>query len=465
MIPYTLLRVNVSGETNKMPLQTRRSTALCCLIFFCATVFVTLGATAAFAQPPAANEMPSVIQVPPEAQPSAHFDALAATNAYLAQIPADKTARSDAYFEGGYWMILWDFLYGVIVCLLLLNLRWSARMRDLAERITRFKPIQTFIYWLQYLVLTTLLLFPLTVYEDYFREHKYGLATQTFGPWMEDQLKNFAVDLVLIGLLTMMLFGIVRRLPRTWWIWGAVATTTFMIFGILIAPVYIVPIFNKVTRLDDPKIVDPILSMARANGIPAKDVFTIDASKQSTRMSANVSGFANTMRITLNDNLLRRGSPEEIQAVMGHEMGHYVMNHIYKSIMFLFILIVLFFAYLNWGLSWTLQRWGEKWQIRGVGDPAVVPLVVVVALIFGFVLTPVSNTFNRTVEYEADMFGLNAARQPDGFAQAAIHLGEYRKMNPGPVEEWIFFDHPSGRNRIYAAMRWKAENLKLFAGQ
>ena len=409
--------------------------------------------------------MPSVIQVPAEAQASPHFDATAATNAYLAQIPADKTARSDAYFEGGYWMILWDFLYGAVVALLLLNLRWSARMRDLAERFTRFKPVQTFVYWLQYLVLTTILVFPLTVYEDYFREHKYGLATQTFGPWMGDQMKSLGVGLVLGGLLAMLLFGVVRRLPRTWWIWGAVVTAVFFIFTVLISPVYIVPIFNKVTRLDDPKIVDPILSMARANGIPAKDVYEIDASRQTTRISANVSGFANTMRITLNDNLLRRGSPEEIQAVMGHEMGHYVMHHIYNGIMFLAIMIVLAFVYLRWALDWALQRWGEKWQIRGVGDTAVLPLVVLLAAIFGFVVTPVMNTFTRTQEYEADMYGLNTSRQPDGEAQADIHLGEYRKMNPGPIEEVIFFDHPSGRNRIYAAMRWKAENLKLFTGQ
>lgn len=409
--------------------------------------------------------MPSVIQVPPEAQPSAHFDAVAATNAYMAQIPADKTARSNAYFEGGYWLILWDFLYGAIVALILLNLRWSAKMRDLSERVTRFKPVHTFVYWLQYLVLTSVLIFPLTVYEGYFREHKYGLATQTFGPWLGDQLKALGVGLVLGGLLVVVLFGIVRRLPRTWWIWGSVVTILFTIFGVLIAPVYIVPIFNKVTRLDDPKVVDPILSMARANGIPAKDVYTMDASRQSTRMSANVSGFANTMRITLNDNLLRRGSPEEIQAVMGHEMGHYVMNHIYKFIMFNAIETVLFFALLYWGLGWSLQRWGEKWQIRSVGDTAVVPLVVLLALAYGFVTTPIDNTMIRTQEKEADMFGLNTARQPDGFAQAAIHLGEYRKMNPAPIEEFIFFDHPSGRNRIYAAMRWKAENLKLFTAQ
>jgi STE24 endopeptidase len=436
-------------------------TTLCGLIFFTAA-FCTIPV---LAQPPAANQMPSVIQVPPEAQASPHFDPTAATNAYLAQIPADKTARSDAYFEGGYWMILWDFLYGLAVALLLLNLRWSARMRDLAERVTRFKPVHTFVYWLQYLVLTSILVFPLTVYEDYFREHKYGLATQTFGPWMGDQMKALGVGLVLGGLLAMILYSVVRRYPRTWWIWGAVVTNLFLIFAMLIAPVYIVPIFNKVTRLDDPKIVDPILSMARANGVPAKDVFQIDASRQTTRMSADVSGFANTMRITLNDNLLRRGSPEEIQAVMGHEMGHYVLNHVYKFIMFFLIVTVLGFACLRWALDWTLQRWGEKWQIRGVSDVSVLPLVVLLVSIFAFVITPVMNTFIRTQEYEADMYGLNASRQPDGAAQGAIHLGEYRKMNPGPIEEWIFFDHPSGRNRIYAAMRWKAENLKLFTNQ
>src|SRR5271167_1304935 len=219
-----------------MPSRTRLAPSLCCLIFFCATFCATLLTTPALAQPEAANQMPSVLQVPPEAQPSAHFDATAATNAYLAQIPADKTARSDAYFEGGYWLILWDFLYGVVVAVLLLNLRWSARMRDLSERVTRFKPVHTLVYWLQYLVLTTALFFPLSVYEDYLREHMYGLATQTFGPWMGDQMKSLGVGLVLGGLLAMLLFGVVRRFQRTWWIWGAIVTNLFLIFTALIAP-------------------------------------------------------------------------------------------------------------------------------------------------------------------------------------------------------------------------------------
>ncbi len=409
-----------------------------------------------------ATAMPSVVQVPPEAQPSDHFDAVAATNAYLARIPASARSRSDAYFEGGYWLILWDFLYGAIILILLLQLRWSAAMRNLAERITRFKPLQTLIYWTEYLLATSLLGFPLTVYEGYIREHQYGLATQTFGPWLGDQFKALLVGIVLGGIFVMLLFGVVRRLPRTWWIWGSIVATLFLAFTAMIAPVYIVPIFNKTTLLDDPRITRPILSMAHANGIAADKVYQIDASRQTTRISANVSGLGRTLRITLNDNLLRRGSPEEIQAVMGHEMGHYVLHHVQKGVVFAFVFVVAAFAFLRWSLQWSLARWGERWQVRGITDTAVLPLVFLLGSLFFFVLTPIMNTAGRTDEFEADMYGLNASRQPDGFAQAAIHLGKYRKMNPGPLEEWIFFDHPSGRNRIYAAMRWKAENLKLF---
>jgi len=421
-------------------------------------------ATSSPANPSAENAMPSVVVVPPAAQPSAHFDPEAATEAYLAQIPPAAKARSDAYFEGGYWLILWDFLYGIVVVLILLHFRWSAGMRDRAEKMTRFKPLQTIIYWLQYLIVTTILGFPLAVYEGFFRERQYGLVTQTFGPWMGDQVKGLGVGAVLGAIIAVILFGVVRKLARSWHIWASIVTMLFLIFVVMIAPVFIVPIFNNLKRLDNPKVTVPIISMARANSIPVNDVYEMDASRQTTRMSANVSGFGKTMRITLNDNLLRRGSLEEIQAVMGHEMGHYVLNHIPKDIEFFLIVIVAGFAFLRWALEWSLGKWGEKWGIRGIGDTAVLPLVVLIFSIFFFVLTPILNTHVRTTEREADMYGLNASRQPDGFAQAAIHLGEYRKMSPGPVEEWIFYDHPSGRNRILAAMKWKAENLKLFEG-
>jgi STE24 endopeptidase len=420
-----------------------------------------LGFGSAQAQP-AIQPTADITQVPPAAQPSAHFNADAATEAYMAMIPPAATARSNAYFEGGYWLILWDFLYASAVCLLLLNLRWSARMRDLAERVTRFRWLQDGLYWVQYLLLSYLLGFPLEFYEGYVREHKYGLATQSFGPWMGDEGKALLVNMVLGGLAAVLLFAIVRKLRKTWWIWGSIAAFALAVMAVAIGPVFLQPIFNKVTRLNDPKITVPILRMAHANGIPANDVYQIDASRQTTRMSANVSGFASTMRITLNDNLLRRGSPEEIQSVMGHEMGHYVLNHIPKFLFFLSVVILISFSYLYWGLGWALKALGARWEIRDVSDPAVLPLAALMAGILFFVLTPVMNTVTRMQEKEADMFGLNASREPDGFAQAAIHLSEYRKMRPGRLEEWVFYDHPSGYDRIHSAMLWKGENLELF---
>ena len=391
----------------------------------------------------------------PSAQP---FDVHLAVNAYLAKMPPAQRARSDAYFEGGYWLILGDFLATVVGMWVLLHFRWSARMRNLAERITRVRALETVLYWIQFVMVAFVLTFPMTMYEGYFREHKYGLLNQTFGPWMRDQAVGLAVGLILGAILVVPLFGLVRRLGTSWWVWGAALMIGFFAFVSLIAPVYISPLFNQYKKLEDPRIKDPILSMARANGIPATDVYEFDASKQSNRVSANVSGFGSTQRISLNDNLLKRCTLAEIETTMGHEMGHYVLNHAYKGLVMIGVVIVIGFAFLNWGIRSALARRGTQWDIRGITDVAVLPLAVIVFSVYFFLMTPLTNTISRSMEYEADMYGLNAARQPDGEANVDLMLGEYRKLDPGAVEEVVFFDHPSGRTRITAAMRWKAEH-------
>jgi Zn-dependent protease with chaperone function len=421
-------------------------------------LFILLVASPAHAQSQGAVEQ---LPIPAAARASDHFDAGAATRAYLATVPADKRAKSNAYFEGGYWLTLWDLLVSAGVYTLVLGLGWSARMRDNAGRITRFRALQTPLYWVQFLVVTSVLIFPLTFYESFVREHHYGLATQAFGSWMGDQLKSLALGMVLGGVFFIAIYEVLRRAPRTWWIWGSVVAIAFQVFAALIAPVFIAPLFNKYTTLADPRVTTPILSMARANGIPVSEVYVMDASRQSNRVSANVSGLLGTERITLNDNLLKRCTLPEIEAVMGHEMGHYVLNHVYTAILFLSILTVLGFALLKWSSGRVLARWGHAWRVRGVDDVAALPLLAILVGVYFFVLMPVTNTFIRTQEYEADIFGLNAAAQPDGEALVALKLGDYRKLDPGPIEEFIFFDHPSGRARIYAAMRWKAEHLQL----
>jgi len=393
-----------------------------------------------------------------QTSPTQPFDIRAAVDAYLAKMPPARRAQSDAYFEGGYWLQLWDFLSIVIVMWLMLRFHWSARMRNLAEGLTRFRPVQTALYWIQFFIVASVLTFPLGIYEGYFREHKYGLLNQTFGPWMRDQLVALMASVVLGTILIVPLFGVVRRLGKSWWVWGAGLMVAFLMFLSLIEPVYLAPLFNKYKKLEDARIRDPILSMARANGIPATDVYEFDASRQSNRVSANVSGFANTQRISLNDNLLNRCTLPEIEPVMGHEMGHYVLNHEYKGLVEMGVVIVIGFAFLNWGINLALARWGQAWNIRGIADVAVLPLAVIGFSVFLFVMTPVTNTITRTMEYEADMFSLNVSRQPDGKANVDLMLGEYRKLDPGPIEEFIFYDHPRGRTRITAAMRWKAEH-------
>jgi STE24 endopeptidase len=387
-----------------------------------------------------------------------HFDAEVATESYLAQMTPEARARSDAYYEGGYWMDVVETLLALAIALALLQTRLAARARDRLERLTRFKWLQTAIFVAGYFAVATLLTFPWTLYREFFREHQYGLSNQTFPQWLGDQAKALAVLLVLGTLALVAIYAVVRR-ARRWWLWGACVAVAFVLFASTLAPVYISPLFNTYTSLPESPLKAQILSLARANGIPAHDVYLFDASKQSKRVSANVSGMFGTTRISMNDNLMNRSSPEAIRAVLGHEMGHYVLNHAYKGVFVLAVLIVIGFALFRWGFEILRARWGERWRIRDAGDVAGLPLFAALLAAFGLILTPVGNSMTRSFEVEADMFGLNAAREPDGQAQAALQLSEYRKMRPGRLEEILFFDHPSGWNRIHRAMIWKAEHL------
>lgn len=400
-----------------------------------------------------------ILEVPDGAQAGPNFDVDEATAAYVNLLTEEQRERSNAYFEGGYWLQLWGFLYGLGVAWILLSSRLSTKMRDLSERVGRWPWLHSYVYGAQYIVIGTLLSFPLTVYQGFFREHAYELATQTFGAWMGDQLTGLLVGIVLGGIAITLIYAVIRKVPNTWWIWGAGVSVAFLILVQVIVPVFISPLFNDYKPLDDSPIRDSILSMARANDIPGDDVYWFDASRQTTRISANVSGALGTTRISLNDNLLNRTSPEEIESVMGHEMGHYVLNHGSKLVTQFGLVLAFGFAFVAWGFNRALTRWGQGWGIRGIGDTAGLPLFAAVLSVYFFIMTPVTNSIVRVAEAEADNYGINVSGQPDGFARAAMRLSEYRKISPGPLERIIFYDHPSGYDRVYMSMLWKSEHL------
>lgn len=439
-----------------------RITALLLAIF----MFAGMAGTA-MAQP---SDLP---QLGPRAAPTRHvqvdslpslnmtpdFDPAAATARYLAQVNGEARAKSDAYFTGGYWLQLADLLYALAVAGLLLWTGVSARIQDWAQARTLSRSYQVMLYAAAYVPIIVAATFPLTLYEGFFREHRYGLSTQNFWQWLSDFGIQFALTFAAAVMLLPILYMAIRRTRELWWLWAAGLAIAFQILVIVIWPVFISPLFNHYSPLPDGALKTRILSLARANDVPADNVWLVDASRQSNRVSANVSGFMGTARISLNDNLINRGTQDEVLAVMGHEIGHYAMGHTTRLLLLSGLVILIGFIFIHWGFALACDVFGGQWQVRKVSEVAGLPLIVALASIFLFLATPVTNSIVRVVEYQADIFGLNAVRKPDGFATVMLKLSTYRKLEPGRWEEIIFYDHPSGRTRIDAAMRWKKEHI------
>lgn len=387
-------------------------------------------------------------------------DAVKATDMYMARLSPAAKARSDAYFEGGYWLKLFNFLAGLAAAWVLLSSKVLVATRDYAQRRPALKWAAALLTGIVFTLLSSALTTPLDFYQGFYREHLYGMANQSFLPWLKDQLTLLAVGTAIGGLAIAGIYLVIRRAPQTWWAWGAAGGVAFLSVMLLLGPVYIDPLFNQYQPLADDKVKAPILLMARASGVPADNVYQFDASKQSNRISANVSGIFGTAAVRLNDNLLKRTSLPEIKSVMGHELGHYVLNHIYKMLVAFGLILVFGFVFIKWSMGVALRRWGGKFGIRDMADPAGLPLFFALFSVYMFVMTPVLNTVVRVSEVEADIFGLNASMEPDGFAEVDLKLTEYRKADPSDIEEFLFYDHPSPKKRVFSAMRYKQEHWK-----
>ncbi len=405
----------------------------------------------------------AVVMLPSAAHAAAQaggFDVETATRAWLDTLQGPARAKSDAYFEGGYWLIAWGTLVSVLIDGLLLRFGVSARFRNLGERLFKRPAGVTWITALCYSVAGTVLTLPWSIYTGFVRERQYDLMNQGLGEWLFDMAKNVGISLVIFPLLVMAVYAVIRRFPKNWWVMATGVIAAFLAFGMLIGPVYIAPLFNTYTELPAGPVRDRIVAMAKSKNIPSEHIYLFDASKQSKAISANVSGIGPTMRISLNDNLLNRSTPQEIAAVMGHEMGHYVLNHVWWGLAFFSALAALTMFLVSRIAPALIARYGARWGgIRDLGDPASLPVMGILIATFMSIATPITKTMIRVDESQADAFGLDVAQEPDGFASVAMKLSEYRKIEPGPVEEALFFDHPSGATRVRMSMQWKKDHV------
>ncbi|MEZ5957676.1 MAG: M48 family metallopeptidase [Hyphomonadaceae bacterium] len=385
------------------------------------------------------------------------FDPEQATRAWLDTMGPEATARSNSYFEGGYVLDFAGTALSIVVAGLMLILGWGRGVRTWLEKTVKWFPLVAFGSAVFYILVSSVLTFPFSYYMGFVRQHEYNLSTQDFGAWFNEQMIGLGIGVVIGSLFITVLYLIIRAARKTWWVWGSVVTIMFAAVMSMLFPVYIAPLFNTSTPMEQSELRDSIIAMAQANGVPADNVYVYDRSRQTNSISANVSGFGPTTRISLADTLLDRASPGAVRAVMAHEIGHYVLGHNISGLIMNSILIVFSFAFVHFTFGWAAKN--ERWGIRDISDPGGLPLFFVLLSVVGLITAPLSRNLIYFNEQQADMFGLNAAREPDGFAEASVLLSEYRKMEPSAFEEWFFYDHPSGWNRVHNAMVWKAHEI------
>jgi STE24 endopeptidase len=385
------------------------------------------------------------------------FDPELATHSWLATMGEEATRRSNAYFEGGYIIDFAGTALSILIAGLILFLGWARGVRSWLERTVKWFPLVALGVAAFVNIVSTALTFPYTYYVGFVRQHRYDLSTQTFPEWFNEYLIGAAIGVVIGSIFIAILYAIIRAARNTWWVWGSVVTIFF--FGVLgmLFPVFVAPLFNTYTPMEQSELRDDILALAQANGVPADNVYVYDRSRQTNSISANVSGMFGTTRISLADTLLERSSPGAVRHVMGHEIGHYVLGHSYSILVMMTLLIVASFAVVHFGFRALAKN--ERWGIRDISDPAGLPLIMIILSVTGLLTTPIQRNIVYFHEQQADMFALNAAREPDGAAEAAVLLSEYRKMQPSPLEEWFFYDHPSGWNRVHNAMVWKVHEI------
>ncbi len=426
------------------------------LLMLCALAF---GQACAQALPPkAAPTVPVAVSTlaPPA---NSTFNAQQATKAYLAEVSPAERAKAAAFASGNHWLMLADALAGLAIAALLLFTRLSARMRDLATRLTRSPSLQSAIYALEFLAIVTILTFPLSFYEDFVRRHAYGISNLSLNQWLGEFALSSGLGLVGGVIFITVVYGLIRATPRFWWAWSTVIAVCFLAFVTLIGPVYILPLFNTSVPLKPGPLRSAIVQLADANGVPSDRIFVVNTSKQSDLLNANVSGLFGTTRISLDDTLLKRCTTREIIAVVAHEMGHYVLDHSLMILPWLGLILLIGFGFVAVSYGGLVRLLGRLWDLREIVDPAGLPLLYALFLVYMLLATPALNTLSRTIEAQADIFGLNAARQPDAFAKFFLLDAGVDDLTPSPLEEFLFWNHPSAAQRIAVAMRWKAAHI------
>ena len=294
---------------------------------------------------------------------------------------------------------------------------------------------------------------PLAYYSGFVLPHRYGLSTMTLRSWLSDQLKGFVLSLVFEIVVVELIYFLLATQPQLWWLWVALILLLFSVVMANLAPVLLLPLFYKFSPLPDGELKQRLVALADRAHTRIQGVFTMHMSSKTTAANAALMGLGNTRRIVLGDTMVDRYTPDEIEVVLAHELGHHVHRDIWKLIVSqsLFMLVGLFLF--NLCLLWAVEH---LHRYHGIADPATLPLLLVLTGVFGFIIAPLTNSYSRAIEYQADEYALQATHMVEPFKSAMTRLANQNlaEIEPSPVVEFLFYDHPSIGKRLTHAEKF-----------
>ena len=383
------------------------------------------------------------------------FNAEMATKAYIDGLGEEALAQAAAYTAGNHWLMLWSLVVTVLSTWLILR---SGILTTLVGKLSGKGLFnRAFRVSAAFIVLSSIIELPWTIYTSWYRQTQYDMTAQPLGDFLGQAGLSLALSAVIMGVLLALFYVLVNRVGKLWWAWFGGVTASVITLMMILGPTLIQPLFNEYTAVPEGKVKEAIEALAVEANIPTERIFMYDGSRQSNNFTANVAGISSSARIAISDVAMKQADLDEVKAVTGHEIGHYVSGHIWWIVLLLSAQIVVAFLLADKLFAPVAKWFGADEDIR---NPASIPVLILLVGVLMTLFAPINNTLSRMNETDADRYSLETVNLPDGLASALVKTAEYRNPRPGTLQEVLFYTHPSVEGRVRMAMEWKAEQLE-----
>ena len=383
------------------------------------------------------------------------FNVEAETARYIDSLGPEALQKAADYTTASHWMLLWGLIASAVVTWIIVRLGILEKVSAKLEK--RGWALRTWLVGVVFFLASAIIGLPWGIYAEWGFEKSYGRTDQPLGDFLMQDAIGIGISALLGALFFLGIYALIRKAGRRWWLWSGGLAAFALSAGMLLSPILIEPLFNEYKPVPAGPVRDALLKMADEADIPHDRLFLYDGSRQSNNFTANVSGIFGSARIAISDVALKEASLDEVKAVTGHEVGHYVEGHIWRNVGIFVLVAMLGFFFADRLFPRFARLFGSK---ANIDDPAGLPILLFIVGLFGLVAQPALNAVIRQGERDADNYSLRTANLPDALSAALVKTAEYRYPRPSALQEALFYTHPSVEWRVRNAMQWKAKQME-----